>query len=123
MAAVLLVGGAALDGAATDLGRAGLGAAIYFGALLLLALLARGGFGMGDVKLAVLLGLLTAYQSWDALAVAAFGGFVLGGAVSVVLLALRRVGRKSTIPFGPSMIVAAYVAIPCAEPIVAWYLG
>jgi leader peptidase (prepilin peptidase)/N-methyltransferase len=120
---ILLVGGAVLDGTAADLGRAGLGAVIYFGALLVLALAARGGFGMGDVKLAVLLGLLTAYRSWDALAVAAFGGFVLGGLVSVALLAMRRVGRKSTIPFGPSMIAAAYLAVPYAESVVDWYLG
>ena len=37
--------------------------------------------------------------------------FVLGGLVSVVLLALRRVSRQSSIAFGPAMIAGAFVAL------------
>ena len=123
VAGILLAGGAAAEGQLPALGRGLAGGAAYFGLLLVVALEARGGFGFGDVKLAVLLGLFAAFASWGALFVAAFGGFVIGGLVSIVLMITGRAGRKDTIPFGPSMVVGAYVAIAWGEQIVDWYLG
>ena len=43
--------------------------------------------------------------------VSVMAAFVLGGLVSVVLLALRRVSRQSSIAFGPAMIAGAWVAL------------
>lgn len=120
---VLLAAGTAIDGSLDALWRGLGGGAGYFGLLLIVALLARGGFGFGDVKLAALLGLFTAHRSWDALGVAIFGGFLVGGLVGVALLIARRVGRKETIPFGPAMIVGAYVGLVWGAEIVDWYLG
>jgi len=78
---------------------------------------------MGDVKLAFLLGVFAAYRSWGSLVVAVFGGFVLGGLAAIVLLVARRAGRRDLIPFGPALVVGAWVAIAAGEPIVSWYLG
>jgi leader peptidase (prepilin peptidase)/N-methyltransferase len=99
------------------------GGVVYFLLLLVLALIARGGFGFGDVKLAFLLGLFTAYQSWDTLIVAMFAAFLLGGLVSAILVVFRIRSRKDSIPFGPYLVAGAYLAIVWAATISAWYLG
>ena len=118
----LLAIGSVLDRAPLQLLRGVGGAAIYFGVLLLIALVARGGFGFGDVKLATLLGLFTAYQGWGILVVAFLLAFILGGLVSVILLVTRVRGRKDAIPFGPYLIAGSYLALAFGDAIVAWYL-
>ncbi|OFW66939.1 MAG: hypothetical protein A2Z12_00840 [Actinobacteria bacterium RBG_16_68_21] len=123
VAVVLLSTGALLEGTSGRLGQALAGGAAYFGGLLVIALVARGGFGMGDVKLAFLLGVFAAYRSWGSLAVAVFAAFVLGGLSAIVLMATRRAGRRDTIPFGPALVVGAWVAIAAGEAIASWYLG
>ncbi len=123
VATLLLGGGAALDGDLGGFGRSLVGGAGYFFLLLLIALVARGGFGFGDVKLAFLLGEFCAFRSWEAVFVAVLGAFLIGGLVSLVLLVLRRVGRKDALPFGPSMVAGAFVAIAAGDAIAEWYLG
>ena len=103
--------------------RALIGGALYFVLLFVLALIARGGFGFGDVKLALLLGLFATYQSWDTLIVAILAAFLLGGVVSLLLVVFRIRGRKDAIPFGPYLVVGAYLAIAWAGTISTWYLG
>ena len=123
VAVVLLTAGAALDGGIDAIPRSIAGGAGYFGSLLLIALVARGGFGMGDVKLAFVLGVFAAHRSWQALGVAVFGAFVLGGVVSIVLLVMGRAGRKDTVPFGPSLVLGSWIGIAAGEAIAPWYLG
>jgi len=120
--AVLLTLGSAADGSLGAMPRALGGGAGYFALLLLVALAARGGFGMGDVKLAFVLGLFTAFRSWEALGVAVFGAFALGGAASIVLLLLGRARRKDSIPFGPWLVLGSWVAIAVGDAIADWYL-
>jgi leader peptidase (prepilin peptidase)/N-methyltransferase len=91
--------------------------------LLLVALLARGGFGMGDVKLAFVLGLFAAFISWEALFVAVFGAFVLGGLASILLLLLTKASRKDAIPFGPWLVLGSWLAIVVGDAVAEWYLG
>jgi leader peptidase (prepilin peptidase)/N-methyltransferase len=119
----LLAVGAIADGDAGSWVRGVGGALAYFAGLLAVALVARGGLGFGDVKLAALLGLFTAYRSWGVLAVAAFAAVAIGGVVALVLLMAGRKGRKDTIPFGPPMVVGAYFALVVGEQVVDWYLG
>ena len=121
--AALLAAGGALDGDASALLRSAGGSAAYFSFLLLVAVAARGGFGFGDVKLAILLGMFTAYVSWSALAVAVFAAFAFGGVFSVLLLVLGRAGRKDAIPFGPALVAGGLVGILWGDAIGAWYLG
>lgn len=119
----LLSVGSIVDGAVGDLGRAILGGVFYFVGLFLLALIARGGFGFGDVKLAFLLGLFAAYRGWGALVVGVFLAFLIGGFVSIGLLVTRRRTRKDAIPFGPSLIIGAWIAIAYGTEIADWYLA
>ena len=77
----------------------------YAGVLLLLAL--AGGVGMGDVKLAALIGL--ACPAASAALGAPIAAFLLGGAAASV--ALLRQGRGARIPFGPAMLAGYWVAL------------
>ena len=71
-------------------------------------LLSPGGMGMGDVKLAVLLGAALGHAVVLAIAVAVLASFL----VAVALLARDGAGaRKSAIAFGPFLALGAAVAI------------
>jgi leader peptidase (prepilin peptidase)/N-methyltransferase len=67
-----------------------------------------GAFGLGDVKLLAGVGLLLGGER--ALSGTLFG-LVLAGVVLVVLLAARRIGRRSYVPFGPFLILGALWAV------------
>lgn len=81
------------------------------------------GMGGGDVKLAGVLGAYLAWVGWGALVVGAFAAFLLGGIFGILLIALRRAGRKSAIPFGPWMILGAWIGLAVGQPIGEWYVG
>jgi len=108
---VLLTLGAALDEGDGSLLRAIAGGAIYFGLLLLVFIAARGeGFGFGDVKLAVLIGLFTAFRDYRILAWALIITAFLGAIPALVLLIMGK-GRKAAIPYGPPLILGGWLAI------------
>jgi leader peptidase (prepilin peptidase)/N-methyltransferase len=109
--AALLAVAAAAEPAWPALLRAVLGAVALFLAFLVLALISPGGLGMGDVKLAALLGLYLGWLGWPAVLVGAAAAFVVQALVALVLLAARRVGRRSDLPFGPSMLVGTALAV------------
>jgi leader peptidase (prepilin peptidase)/N-methyltransferase len=79
-------------------------AAIYIPSLAFGA----GAFGLGDVKLLAGLGLLAGL--WRAAGGVLFG-LTVAGVVLVVLLATRRIGRRSYVPFGPFLIIGALWAV------------
>lgn len=108
---VLLGVASVLRGEFEPLLRAAIGGAALFVFYLLLALVSRGGMGMGDVKLAALLGVALAWVGWPALIVGTFAAFVLGGVFALVLLIARKVSRKSGVPFGPWMLAGAWIGI------------
>lgn len=93
-------------------GRGLLGAGAYFAGASALWLLVRGrGFGAGDVKLAPVLGLHTAYISWGVLGQAVFATAIIGGVIAMVLLVSGRAGMKTELPYGPPMVLGAWLAI------------
>ncbi len=120
--AVLLALVSALDGDWGALGRAAIGAAVLGIAYLALALAVPGGMGLGDVKLAVVLGLVLAYLGWGPLAVGAFGAFVVGGTVALALLVSGRARWRGGLPFGPSMLVGAWLGIAFGDGLWTGYL-
>ena len=81
------------------------------------------GMGLGDVKLAGVLGLFLAWLGWGEFAVGAFSAFLVGGLFSVALLVTRRATRKSGIPFGPWMLVGAWVGIFIGGAVFSAYLS
>ena len=119
---VLLVIGHFARGSGGDLLDAVIGGAAYFGVLLLLALIVRGGLGFGDVKLAFLIGVFTGYLSLGHVLVTGIGSFLIGGVVAAFLLITRKSGRKDAIPFGPFMTTAAIITVFFGQAIIDWYL-
>ena len=96
---------------------AGVGAAAFF---LAAALAYPAGMGMGDVKLALLLGVVLGRSVPVALAVGMLTALVL--AVGV-LARHGSAGRKMAIPFGPFLALGGVVALFAGKPILDWYLG
>ena len=121
--AVLLAAAALLGGDLVQLARAAAGAGILVVLYFVLAIIKPGGMGMGDVKLAGVLGLFLGSIGWGALAVGAMGAFVLGGVFGVVLILARRAGRGTGIPFGPWMFAGAWLGIFAGEPLASAYLS
>jgi leader peptidase (prepilin peptidase)/N-methyltransferase len=96
-------------------------AAFAASGFLLAAAVARpGGMGMGDVKLAFVMGLFLGREVGVALLVALVAGTVLGTAI--IARKGAREGRKTAIPFGPFLALGGVVALLAGEPLVDWYL-
>jgi leader peptidase (prepilin peptidase)/N-methyltransferase len=101
--------------------RAAIGAVLYGGVFLLIAVIAPRGLGMGDVKLTGLIGLVLGSLGLRYVGVAAGAAVLLGGLGGVLALLAGR-GRKSAIPFGPFLTAGALVAVFWGERIATWYL-
>ena len=110
---------ARLFGAPVDLLDLAFGFLLYGGGLFVVALVSRG-MGMGDVKLAALIGLVLGAVDLGLVGVAAGAAIVTGGVVAVAML-LRGSGRKNTLPFGPSLAFGAVVAGLWGPRIADWY--
>jgi leader peptidase (prepilin peptidase)/N-methyltransferase len=119
---VLLVCAAAGESAWGAVLRAVLGAVALFVLYLVLALISPAGLGMGDVKLAAVLGLFLGYQGWGALFVGAVLTSVIGAVVGLAVLVSRRGGLRSDVPFGPSMLAGALLAVAAGERVARSYL-
>lgn len=65
------------------------------------------GMGLGDVKLAFLMGLLL---GWPKTLVAFWSAFVLGGMVAVFLLLLKRTKLSATIALGPFLVIGTIIS-------------
>jgi leader peptidase (prepilin peptidase)/N-methyltransferase len=110
-----------LAGGHLDAIRAGFGFLAYGLGLLIVALVAPAGMGMGDVKLAGLIGLVLGSVGLGLVAVAAVLGILLGGVGAIVAL-LAGAGRKSKVPYGPFMAGGALVAVFVGQHIANAYL-
>jgi leader peptidase (prepilin peptidase)/N-methyltransferase len=117
--AVLLVAGALLDGRPGGLLGSAVTAGALFALFLLAAVVSPSGMGMGDVKLAGVLGLALGLAGTAATLLAVLVAFALHAVVSVVLLATRRAGRRTALPFGPALLVGAGVALGWLSPLAA----
>ena len=83
------------------------GFAIMGGIFLVLRLLNPAGMGLGDVRLAGVLGLVTGFSSVTHTVLATALTFVLAGVFCGGLILLRRADASSRIPLGPFMIVGS----------------
>jgi leader peptidase (prepilin peptidase) / N-methyltransferase len=110
---------ARLLGAPVDLLRMTIGALAYGGGLFIVALISRG-MGMGDVKLAALIGVVLGAIGLGFVGVAAGAAILVGGIAAVVAL-VRGVGRKSAMPFGPALAAGAVIAALWGAQIADWY--
>lgn len=108
--ALLLAMPAVIDGAWDQFLRALVGGAAMFAVYLLLAVINPSGMGMGDVKLAGVIGMALAWLGWDVWVVGLFLAFLLGAVVGIGMI-VRGHGRGASMPFGPFMVSGAIIAI------------
>jgi len=79
-------------------------------ALFTIALISRGGMGLGDVKLAVVLGWAAGLSSILAVFATFVIAFGIGGVYAIVVLITKKANRKAAIPFGPFLLAGFWIA-------------
>ncbi len=77
-------------------------------------------FGMGDVKMIVLIGMVVGLPS---VVVGVFIGTAAGGVAAAVLLLSKRMSRRDFIPHGPFLALGAVIALFWGEEIWDWYFS
>lgn len=113
-----LVLGAALR--FSDLPELGLAALAAGGFLLIAALLSPSGLGMGDVKLAFVLGLFLGRS----VAVAIVAGLVASSVPALLLLLVHgRGARKMHLALGPFLALGGMLALLAGDDVISWYTG
>jgi leader peptidase (prepilin peptidase)/N-methyltransferase len=100
--------------------KALIGGAIGLGLFYLLAVLARGGLGGGDVTLMGFIGFATGFP---VVLVAILAGILLGGVGAGILVALRRAGRKTYIAYGPYLALGGAFALLYGREFLLWYFA
>ncbi|WLQ06850.1 prepilin peptidase [Arthrobacter oryzae] len=108
---LLLLWDAAMSQRWGNLLVAAIGCAVTFVVYLILALISPRGMGMGDVKLSAPLGLYLGYLSIGHLILGIALGFIVGAVTSVILVTSGFAGRKTSVPFGPSMFLGCILAV------------
>jgi leader peptidase (prepilin peptidase) / N-methyltransferase len=110
-----------------DYGRlagAAVGAAMFGGFFLIVAMIAPAGMGGGDVKLAFVLGSFLGYLGAPGMVlVGMFLSFLAGGVIGVIVMLVVRGTRKMQIPFGPFLAVGTVAAIFAGRDLLDLYLG
>ena len=76
--------------------------------------------GGGDAKLAIFMGLVL---GWPKILAALFLAFFVGSIVGLTLIATRKKGLQSQIPFGPLLAGASLIVMFFGEGLINWYLG
>lgn len=87
---------------------AGLGWGLLF---VLTRIIVPSSVGLGDAKLAVVLGMYTGFLGWQAFFTGVVLSFILGGAVSLLLMLTGRAGPRARLAFGPFLILGAALAL------------
>lgn len=96
-----------------------LGAAAGFLILLLISIVSKGGMGGGDIKLFFVIGLVL---GTGGTLMTLFFASLIGAIVGVIILRMKGQGRKTPIPFGPSIAAGALIVYFYGEPILEWYM-
>ena len=94
------------------------GASAFF---LFIVLISRGKWmGIGDIKLAFLMGLFLGFPE---VLVALFSAYCLGAIIGVGLIILGKKSLKSEVPFGPFLATGTLIAFFWGPEIIRWYLN
>ena len=76
--------------------------------------------GLGDFKLAILMGLIL---NWPKVLVALFFSFFIGGIMGIALLLTKKKKLTSEVPFAPFLVSGTFIALFWGEEIINWYLA
>ena len=98
-----------------------LSALVVSGFFFLLWLVSHGKWmGLGDAKLAFLMGLFLGSPN---ILSALFLAFLIGAIIGLGLVALGKKNLKSQVPFGPFLVVGTFIALFWGKEIIKWYLN
>jgi len=75
--------------------------------------------GLGDVKLAAMLG---AFLGWKVLLFSAFLSSLIGGILAAAMVVTGSLGRRDPIPFGPFLAAGGAAGLFWGERVVRWYI-
>ena len=93
------------------------GAAGFFAAIVIVS---RGKWmGVGDIKLAFLMGLILGLPS---ILVALFLAFLSGAIIGVGLIVSGKKTMKSEVPFGPFLVTGTFIALFWGQELINWYV-
>ncbi len=90
-----------------DLGRALVCGFAAFAFIWILGLISPAGMGDGDARLVLSLGMLLGWHSYRLSYLGLLSGFILGSVFGVMLIVIKRGGRKTQIAFGPYLVAGA----------------
>jgi prepilin signal peptidase PulO-like enzyme (type II secretory pathway) len=107
----LLVGASALDHRWHDLTGSVVAGAVAFALFFGVWWFIPRGMGFGDVRLAGVIGITVGYLSLLHAYVAFLSGFIVGMLFGVVMMVISSSGRKTRIPFAPSLAIGAVIAV------------
>ena len=87
---------------------------------LIIVILSRGKWmGIGDIKLAFLIGLIL---GWPKILPALFLAFLIGAIIGIGLIVAGKKTLKSEVPFGPFLVTGTFLALFWGEKFIQWYL-
>lgn len=95
----------------SDTLRAGGGALALGLVYLLLALVPGAQLGLGDVTLAILLGMYLGWLGWGWVVLGGIMPFLVNVPFALWVLIVRKGGRKAEMPFGPAILIGVYLTV------------
>lgn len=96
------------------------GAALGFGILMLVAIVSKGGMGGGDIKLFFVIGLVLGVSGT---LLTLFFASLIGTVAGIVMLRIKNEGRKTPVPFGPSIALGAVIVYFWGGSLLNWYMN
>jgi len=88
---------------------------------LIIYLISKGNWmGFGDVKLAILLGLILGFPG---ILAGLFLAFLIGAIIGLIVIFLGKKGLKSEVPFAPFLITGTFLSVFWGQDIINWYLN
>ncbi|MCX6735098.1 MAG: prepilin peptidase [Candidatus Peregrinibacteria bacterium] len=106
-----------------------IGGGIIFLFFFLQYILSRGTWiGGGDLRLGALMGILLSWSTggfsgWLVGILGLVIAYLIGGLLSVILIIAKKLNHKSTIPFGPFLVIGTVTAIFFGQTILNWYFN
>lgn len=82
--------------------------------------LLTGGFGAGDIEIAVLCGV---FLGWKLEIYFILISFIIGGAIGITLILMKKKSKTDYMPLGPSLAIGAYVALLMGETLILKLTG
>ncbi|GKU26419.1 prepilin peptidase [Clostridium folliculivorans] len=96
-----------------------IGLVVGVGVIGLIVIL-TGAMGTGDIEIAAICGI---YLGWSNTLITIFFAFIIGAIIGVLLIALKKKGRKDPIAFGPFLAIGTMIAMLYGDKIIKIYLN